>query len=350
MSLYKRGNTWWVDITPPSGPRVRESAGTSNRKAAQEYHDRLKAQAWREEKLSERHTATWDEAAKRFLDEAEGKASLKEYERQVAFWTEHFRGRSLDAITRQRVAELVEAKAHTPATRNRYVACIRAILKKSAGAWEWLDRAPKLKTYTEPKQRIRWITEKEAQGLLAALPEWLAEMARFSLATGLRQSNVLRMEWTQVDVVRRVAWVHPDQAKARKAIGVPLNEDAVAVVLRQRGKHLRRVFVGHDGEPMDSWKTTAQVAWKSACKEAGIKDFRWHDLRHTWASWHVQRGTPLYALKELGGWETLEIVKRYAHLAPEHLKAYAERVSLASAEVTSQLRHSGKSLENVGAA
>jgi integrase len=85
-------------------------------------------------------------------------------------------------------------------------------------------------------------------------------------------------------------------------------------------------------------KSAAQKAWKSACSEAGIQDFRWHDLRHTWASWHVQLGTPLYALKELGGWETLEIVKRYAHLAPEHLKGYAERVSL-GASATSQIRH-----------
>jgi site-specific recombinase XerD len=58
-----------------------------------------------------------------------------------------------------------------------------------------------------------------------------------------------------------------------------------------------------------------------------LKPFRWHDLRHTWASWLVQAGTPLYVLKELGGWQTLEIVKRYAHLAPEHLMAYAERLA-----------------------
>jgi len=338
MSLRKRGTTWWIDITTPSGQRIRESAETPVRKAAQEYHDRRKSDAWRTSKLGERPRRTWDEAALRFLKEAEGKASLKEYERQVEYWTKHFRGLSLDAIARHRTADLVEAHANTPATRNRYIACLRAILRKAAGAWEWLDRAPKLKTYSEPKQRIRWIREEEATRLLAGLPDWLAAMARFSLATGLRQSNVLKLEWTQVDLERRVAWVHADQAKARKAIGVPLNEDAVVVVRGQLGKHLRRVFVAHDGKPMDTWKTTANKAWKSACSEAEIKDFRWHDLRHTWASWHVQLGTPLYVLKELGGWETLEIVKRYAHLAPEHLQAHAERVSFGSG-ATAQIRH-----------
>lgn len=113
----------------------------------------------------------------------------------------------------------------------------------------------------------------------------------------------------------------------------------MAVIRRQVGKHLRRVFVGPDGKPLDSWTTAARTGWKSGCEKAGISDFRWHDLRHTWASWHVQLGTPLFVLQELGGWETLEIVKRYAHLAPEHLQAHAERVNLGAA-ATSQIRHS----------
>lgn len=273
------------------------------------------------------------------MDESEGKASLKEYERHVTFWTRHFREQPLDTITRQRVAELVEKQAKTPATRNRYIATLRAILLKAAGAWEWLDRAPKLQTYREPKQRIRWISREEAQQLLDALPDWLRAMARFALAKGLRQANVYGLEWSQVDLERRVAWVHPDQAKARKAIGVPLNEDAVAVIRGQLGKHLRRVFVGPDGVPMDCWTSAAQRAFKSACEKASIAAFRWHDLRHTWASWHVQLGTLLYVLKELGGWATLEMVNRYAHLAPEHLQAHAQRLSLAA---TSHLRHSPK--------
>ena len=191
--------------------------------------------------------------------------------------------------------------------------------------------------YPEPKLRIRWIASEEAESLLSNLPEWLAAMARFSLATGLRQANVYGLEWSQVDLKRGVALVHADQAKARRAIGVPLNEDAVAVIRKQLGKHLRRVFVGPDGGQIDTWYTyPAQQAWVAGCKRSGIENFRWHDLRHTWASWHVQLGTPLYVLKELGGWETLEMVNRYAHLAPEHLKAHAERLSL-----TAQIRHNG---------
>lgn len=66
--------------------------------------------------------------------------------------------------------------------------------------------------------------------------------------------------------------------------------------------------------------------WYAALARAGIEDFRWHDLRHTWASWHVQGGTPLYALQEMGGWESPEMVRRYAHLTADHLAEYAERL------------------------
>jgi integrase len=158
---------------------------------------------------SSRHT----HGTARRLKEAAGKASYRDYARQVAFWTKHFRGMPLDAVTRQQAADLIEEHSDNPATRNRYIACLRAILRKAAGDWEWLDRAPKLQTYAEAKQRIRWITEEEAERLLAVLPEWLASMARFALATGLRQSNVLSPGWDSVDLERRVAWVHPDQAR-----------------------------------------------------------------------------------------------------------------------------------------
>ena len=69
-------------------------------------------------------------------------------------------------------------------------------------------------------------------------------------------------------------------------------------------------------------------AWHAALERARIKDFRWHDLRHTWASWHVQNGTPLHVLQELGGWETVDMVRRYAHLSAEHTAHYAERVCI----------------------
>jgi hypothetical protein len=96
----------------------------------------------------------------------------------------------------------------------------------------------------------------------------------------------------------RRAWVHPDQAKARKAIPVPLNDDAMKVLGRQVGKHRDLVFSFRGRQVLQ----VSTKAWYAALERTGIADFRWHDLRHTWASWHVQGGTPLFALQELGGW------------------------------------------------
>jgi integrase len=70
------------------------------------------------------------------------------------------------------------------------------------------------------------------------------------------------------------------------------------------------------------YAVTNTKSWRAALVRAGIENFRWHDLRHTWASWHIQNGTPLNVLKELGGWADLSMVLRYAHLTSEHLSMY----------------------------
>ncbi|WKJ91367.1 site-specific integrase [Methylomonas montana] len=170
-----------------------------------------------------------------------------------------------------------------------------------------------------PKRRIRFLTQDQARQLLTELPPHLADMPRFSLETGLRQANVIDLQWSQVDLARRCAWIHPDQAKARRAIAVPLSPAAVDVVQAQLGKHQAQVF-SYKGKPVTVVNTKA---WRAALKRAGIEDFRWHDLRHTWASWHAQAGTPLNVLQELGAWESVEMVRRYAHLSGEHLAEYA---------------------------
>ena len=126
-----------------------------------------------------------------------------------------------------------------------------------------------------------------------------------------------------VDLERRVAWIYGDQAKGRKDIHVSLSEIAVSVLRRQIGKHASRVFTFR-GKPI-AWANTK--AWRDALTRAEIANFRWHDLRHTWASWLVQNGTPLYTVQEMGAWESAEMVRRYAHLAPANLAMHAEIIT-----------------------
>ncbi len=325
MPLRKRGGLWWFDFRTPAGERVRRSAGTADKALAQELHDRLKAEAWRVAKLGERPRRRWNDAVVRWLKEAAHKATVESDKAHLRWLDRFLGGRDLDEISRgliDRITDARVAEGVSNATVNRTLEVVRAILRKCVNEWEWLNRAPRVRMLKEPTRRIRFLVRVEAQRLLAALPAHLADMAAFTLATGLRRANVTGLQWTQVDLVRRQAWIHPDQAKARKAIAVPLNPEAVVIIRKQIGRHPTHVF-SFKGK---SIRQVSTKAWYQALKRAGIEDFRWHDLRHTWASWHVQSGTPLHALQELGGWESAEMVRPYAHLSAEHLAPYADRL------------------------
>ena len=325
MSLCKRGGTWYVDVAAPTGERVRRATGTANKAQAQEFHDRLKSELWRLAKMGDRPRRTWNEAVVRWLKESNHKSTIDQDKAHLRWLDRYLDGKHLDVISRSTVDHITDAKLAegvSNATVNRILEVLRAILRKCVNDWEWLDRAPKIRMLKEPTRRIRFLSQDEAQRLLAALPAHLADMAAFTLATGLRRANVTGLLWSQVDVVRRLAWIHPDQAKARRAIAVPLNAQALGLISKQVGKHRTHVF-SFRGKPI---RQVSTKAWYHALERAGIQDFRWHDLRHTWASWHVQMGTPLFALQELGGWESSEMVRRYAHFSAAHLAPYAERL------------------------
>ena len=325
MSLSKRGGIWWIDFVSPSGQRVRRSAETANKALAQELHDQLKAESWRIAKLGEKPRRTWNEAVVRWLKESTHKATLDSDKGHLRWLDPYLGGKCLEDISRALIDRITDARlaqGRRNATVNRTLEVIRAILRRCVNEWEWLDRVPRIRMLKEPTRRVRFLSREEAQRLLLELPSHLADMAAFSLATGLRRANVTGLLWTQVDLVRKVAWIHPDQAKARKAIPVPLNAEAVNMIRAQLGRHPTHVF-SYQGNPITQVSTKA---WYAALERAGITDFRWHDLRHTWASWHVQQGTPLHALQELGGWESVEMVRRYAHFSSEHLAPYADRL------------------------
>ncbi|OGT33639.1 MAG: integrase [Gammaproteobacteria bacterium RIFCSPHIGHO2_02_FULL_39_13] len=324
MALYKRNKTYWVDINQ-NGVRIQRSTGTSNKVAAREFHDKLTADTWRQSKLNEEVKKTWMEAAIRWVNESSHKRSLSDDKMHLRWLSPFLQDKLLVVIDRNLIDEVAAKKAETGvsvATVNRMLALIRSILNKAANEWEWLDRAPKIKLRQEQNHRIRWLTRDEANRLIQELPEHLSDMALFTLATGLRQNNVKSLKWEDVDLASQHAVVHPDQAKANKAISVPLNDTAMAVLKKRVGMNATFVFTYH-GMPVDQVNTKA---WRKALKRAGITSFRWHDLRHTWASWHVQNGTSLQELQSLGGWSNLTMVLRYAHLSSSHLQSAANRI------------------------
>ena len=355
MSLYKRKTSpnWQYKLYPPGGGTpIQGSTGTRDKAQAQEFHDRLKVDLWNQARLGTKPRHSWNDAVVRYIGERAGIASLETSKIHLRWLDRHLSGVALVDIDRNRVDAIALAKRQEPrtvrtrhgivetdravsdGTVRRVIGVLKSVLN-AAVEWEWLERAPVTKRAKIVSKRIRWLTPAEAERLLAELPAHLADMARFSLETGLRRANVTGLRWSQVDLARRVAWIHPDQAKARKAITVPLSETAIAVLRRQRANPRApacadSVFT-YRGRPVYQ---TATAAWAKALQRAGLSDFRWHDLRHTWASWHVQRGTPLQVLKELGGWETMEMVQRYAHLSADHLAQWVTPLTAEPEPVT----------------
>ena len=325
MPIYKRGKTYWLDIACPDGRRLRQSARTANRRDAQQLHDQIKAELWRQTTLGERPAARWQDAATAWLTERGDYPSRSDDVIWLRWLHPHLYDTPLTALHPQRIAEIQairQAEGVKARSVNAILQVIRSVLR-AAQQRGWLEHVPPIRLLPEPSRRIRYLSDDEERRLLAALPPHLAEVARFGLATGLRMSNITRLEWPQVDLGRRQAWIWPDQSKTGQALAVPLNEDAVAVLRRQWGNHPERVFT-HAGQPFHQANGRT---WRKAVQAAGLIDFRFHDLRHTWATRHIQAGTPLHALMELGGWSDPAMVRKYAHFSAAHLQQFAENTA-----------------------
>jgi integrase len=332
MSLYKRKDSpyWWIKLSH-NGRAIQKSAGTADRLKAREYHDKLRAQLWDVTRLGVKPSRTWEEAVLRWLEEKGHKASLRDDLRNFRWLHSHLAGMELSQVDRDVVEEIAQARRREGVrngTVNRTLALLRSVLRAASEDWEWLERAPRVRLLPEPKGRVRFLTTEECSRLLAELPEHLRAMVRFSVLTGLRQRNVRELRWAQVDLERRFVWVHANQAKGGEGIAVPLTAEAVRIVSEQSGRNAEFVFT-YRGKPIPQANGTA---WRAALQRAKVEDFRWHDLRHTWATLHAQAGTPLHVLQELGGWRTASMVRRYAHLTGAHLSthvdAFGTRVNL----------------------
>ena len=324
--IYKRKNSkyWWARIKLPTGGRILESTGTEDQSSAQHFADRRQHLLWAENKLGQKSDHTWKEAVLKWCKEKRHKKTLNGDIAKFRWFDQHFGDKKLSEINRDAVMKVgaIKAAEASEATANRHLALIRALLLRAAHTWEWTEKAPKIDLFPELKRRVRWLRKEEVERLLDALPEHQADLMKFALATGLRQRNILDLSWEQIDIGMRCAWIHSDQAKAGEAIGIPLNRLAMSVLEKQIGKHPDRVFT-YRGKPIKSVNTKS---WRNALQRVGIVNFRWHDLRHTWASWLIQAGVSLVELQELGGWETESMVRRYAHLSSSHLAKAAAKL------------------------
>lgn len=317
MSLYKQGNSdiWWASISVPGHDRIRRSTGESDRRAAQKFHDEIKAQLWKVDPALKGRT--WGAAVLRWV-EAEERSDSELL--SLSKFSRGYKDRLLSKVTAESIDEAL-AFCQATGTYTRYRTMIAAILNMS-------DVKLKLVARRNKKSKPReWITHEQWDKLHAELPKHMKPMAEFAVSTGLRQANVLGLTWDRVDLARACVWVEAEGMKAGKAISVPLSKEALDVLNTQAGVHEEFVFTFR-GKPIKEVKT----AWQAANVRAGTgrmvdglyQGFTWHGMRHTWATWHVQAGTPLDVLQKLGGWEDQRMVQNYAHHSPGYLAGFAD--------------------------
>ena len=312
-----RGGVYWIDAQI-NGTRIRESLKTDDLKQAQHLYDLRKAELWSGKVLKAKPKYMFDQACERWLDLKAHKRSIADDRLKIAYFLKLYKGKLLADLTRDQI-EADLPRDVKPSTRNRYRALMRAMLRAAEREWEWIDRAPVLIAEPEPEGRVAYMSREQAEVLIACLPDKYRNPVRLALLTGLRRSNIFDMLWENIDLERGTAVVRAEDAKGKRRIIVPLNSQARALLEALPGPRQGRVW----GDLKRVWCNT----WKAAVKRAELPaGFRFHDLRHTWASWHAMAGTRREVIQELGGWASGDMVQRYAHLSPAFLGDAAERV------------------------
>jgi integrase len=231
------------------------------------------------QKLGHSREYTWRETVVEWLKENPHKQ--EDYNTKLFLrWLDKYLGdltiNQIDRVVLRTIRDTKLNEGRKPRTVNAYTQQIRMVLL-AAKEWGWITNLPKFKMLEEPKRRECLLTADEKNRLFKELPVHLIPIAAFALATGLRKANVAGLQWSQVDIARRTVWIHVDQTKSSRAIGVPLNDEAMSIILSQRGKHKTNVFT-YKGNPI---KNPAGTAWKKALKRARIDNFRFHACRHT---------------------------------------------------------------------
>jgi integrase len=356
--LYKRAkgsdSSYWVRFRV-RGVEVRRSTGTTDKSAAEEFERKLRDDAWRQSRLGVVRRS-WNEATERWLKERASKRSIERDREAFAAVAPYLDGASLDELTKEQLGKLRQAlelpdergNVRKPATVLRILAPVKSVLRACV-AWDWLTDAPSITMPKVERGEPPHVSRAQFEKLYNELPPHVQAMARFSIETGQRYSAVAKLQWSAVDLKRKHAFISSSTSKSKKPIALPLSTGALSVLRAQQGKHDVYVFAypapRADEDPV--WTApigSVKTAWLKAVKRAGLGGFRWHDMRHTWASWHTQAGTPPIVLKELGGWASLSMVERYSHLSAPHLVKWVEAANQGTKTGTGRHRKARKAL------
>ncbi len=319
---FKRGK-WWVRLYVNGREKWYR---TSTKSQAKALYGRLKADVregkyFRKEKpIPFRRLAEEYEAA---LD-ATRRGRIGDDRARIRGWIDVFGDQDARTITSDQVERAIHAlqrKNYKPATIHRHFTVLKAILNRALALKQVraeISQRVKLPKYDN--QIVRYLSSRQEEALLDSLPARYRPIVVVALNTGLRQGELLRLRWQDIDWDIGMITVH--QTKSGKPHRVPMNSKVQTILNELKNpdephsqdrifphhlKHLRRVF-------------------QKAVKNAGLEPFRFHDLRHTFASRLAMQGANDRTIMALGGWHSPAMLSRYAHLSPTHLWNAVERL------------------------
>ncbi len=337
MGLFKRGKVFWMSFSH-EGKRYQETTGATDRRTAERIFLKVSAD------LVEGRWFEKDEADRLFED------LLDRYEREILPRKRESTKRGYETIIKTlraalgevSLAELTPSKVTAykakrykdrvgPSTINREVMLLKNMLTVAARDFEWIRSNPlaKVRMEKEPPGRTRYLAPDEEEKLLQSSPDWLRQIIVFALNTGLRQGEILSLRSPSVDLFRRVLVV--EESKNGEKRTVPLNE-TVMELLKYRAKVApisKTDLVFYSPKAGTRIETgNLERAWRAAKTKAKIEDFRFHDLRHTFATRLVQAGVDMYKVQRLLGHKTPAMTQRYAHHSVESLRDGVEVLDL----------------------
>jgi len=334
MGLYRKKGSpfWWMSFTF-NRRQYQRSTGTDNLKLAQKIYAKVRSliveRRWFEIVEAGRHT--FDDLMERYMREYSAiHKAPSTYERDIDLLKQlnrMFSGITLAEITPSLIAQyktmrLSEGAAQ--ATVRNELRLMSHAFNTAIREWEWCRENPvsKVKLNLTAKNRDRWATLEEEERILAScdgqIRGQLRDIVELALNTGLRKQEILDLERSDVDLSRRILTVVKSKNKKKRTI--PLNERAMAVLRRRLEVPNIRGYIFHTEKGTKITSRNLSRAFYKALKKADVKDFRFHDLRHTFATRLVQAGVELYKVSKLLGHKDVSTTQRYAHHYPESLR------------------------------
>jgi len=236
---------------------------------------------------------------------------------------------SRDRLLGENIGTKQVPRHRSGATCNRYLSALSKAFSVAVREWHWLADNPvrRVSKEREPRGRVRYLSDDERKALLAACRESalveLPLIVMLALTTGMRRGEISNLRWPDVDLKRGLIVLQKTKNGERRSVPIVAE---VAAMLRAHAKVRRldsdQLFPGRDGKPL-----ATDAAWYAALEAAGVKDFRFHDLRHTAASYLAMSGATTPEIAAVLGHKTLQMVRRYTHLSDQHTGAVIERMT-----------------------